>query len=91
MRTHIETKHKAGLIQKAHNLRNHGYNLKSIGKNLDLDPKYLEKWLREYDHYLEGIPCEYKFIKRCLPYFKKKQTITRIPKIELLWGMIKIY
>jgi len=91
MRTHLQTKHKAELIKKAHKLHKHGYSYKSIGSNLNVDPKYIEKWLREYDHYLIDDPIEYKFIKRCLPHFKKKETISKTPKMTILWGLIKIY
>lgn len=91
MRTHIETKHKAELIQKAYNLQKHGYNLDSISKNLNVNRDSIRRWLLEYKSYLDGDKVEYKLINRCIPYFNKKQTIIRTPKITILWGMIKIY
>ncbi len=91
MRKHIDTKRKAELIQKAYNLRKHGYNLDSICKNLNVNRDSIRRWLLEYNSYLDGDKVEYKLINRCIPYFEKKQTELRTPKITILWGLIEIY
>lgn len=93
MRTHIQTKHKAELIKKAHKLHKYGYSYSTIAKQLQLERDEVKRWVNEYhDFLLDGDPNNLVCIKRCLPYLgHPEQTNLRTPKMTILWGLIKIY
>lgn len=92
MRNDIQTRRKAGLIEKAVKLHKHGYDYASISKMVGISKLHTRRWIEEYlDFQAHKDPDQLLCIKRCVPHFKEvKPKEKQRKKITILWGLITI-